>query len=237
VAYQYFNCKVTDVIDATERTKRFFFRFPPEVDFFFRPGQFIVMDLPIKSKVTNRAYSIASAPDDHNSFELVISKKPAGLGTNYLFHEVKKDSVLQVTKALGKFGLPEPIEHDICFVCTGTGIAPFRSMLFHIYEKKIPHKNIYLVFGNRWKADILYREELEQLEKENSDFKFIPVLSRETQWEGRKGYVHDVYEELFADKRPAYFYVCGWEEMTKEARKRIAEMGYDKKFIRFEVYD
>jgi NAD(P)H-flavin reductase len=237
VAYQYFNCHVTDVIDATERTKRFFFQFPPEVDFTFRPGQFVMMDLPINSKVTNRAYSIASAPDGNNSFELVISKKPVGLGTNYLFHEVKKGSVLQVTRALGKFGLPEPIEHDICFVCTGTGIAPFRSMLFHIYKKRIPHKNLYLVFGNRWKADILYREEFEKLEKEHSDFKFIPILSRETEWQGRKGYVHDVYEELFSDKRAASFYVCGWEEMTKEARKRIAEMGYDRKFIRFEVYD
>jgi len=196
-----------------------------------------MLDLPIQSKITNRAYSIASAPGDNNGFELVISKKPAGLGTNYLFHEVKNGSVLQVTKALGKFGLPDPIEHDLCFICTGTGIAPFRSILHHIYEKHIPHKNIYLVFGNRWKADILYREEFENLAKEHPDFTFIPVLSRETEWNGRKGYVHSVYEELFADKHPAYFYICGWEEMTKEARTRIAGMGYDKKFIRFEVYD
>ena len=158
MAYQYFDCHVTDVIDATERTKRFFFQFPPEVEFSFRPGQFVMMDLPINSKVTNRAYSIASAPDSNNSFELVISKKPAGLGTNYLFHDVKKGSVLKVTKALGKFGLPEPIEHDLCFICTGTGIAPFRSMVNYIYERNIAHKNIYLVFGNRWKADILYKE-------------------------------------------------------------------------------
>jgi NAD(P)H-flavin reductase len=196
-----------------------------------------MLDLPIKSKVTNRAYSIASAPDGDNSFELVISKKPAGLGTNYLFHDVKPGAIVQATKALGKFGLPDPIEHDLCFVCTGTGVAPLRSMLFHIYQKNIPHKNIYLVFGNRWQADILYREEFEELQKKHSDFKFTPVLSRETEWIGRKGYVHEVYEELFSDKRPAYFYVCGWEEMTKEARRRIAEMGYEKKFIRFEVYD
>jgi ferredoxin-NADP reductase len=236
VAYQYFECHVTDVIEATERTKRFLFQFPDEIDFTFRPGQFVMLDLPIASKVTNRAYSIASAPDGNN-FELVISKKPAGLGTNYLFHNVKKGSILKVTKALGKFSLPAPIERDICFICTGTGVAPFRSMLHHIYEKDIPHRKIYLVFGNRWAADILYRNEFEEVEKKHPDFKFIPVLSRETEWTGRKGYVHQVYEELFADKRPAWFYVCGWEEMTKDARIRIAEMGYDKKFIRFEVYD
>ena len=233
MAYEYFNCNVTDVIDTTERTKRFLFQFPPEVEFSFHPGQFVMMNLPIKSKVTNRAYSIASPPDGNNSFELVISKKPEGLGTTYLFHEVKKGSVLQVTKALGKFGLPDPIEYDVCFICTGTGIAPFRAMLHHIYRHNIPHKNIYLIFGNRWKADVLYREEFEELEKEHPDFKFIPVLSRETEWSGKKGYVHSIYEELFADKRPAWFYVCGWEEMTKEARNRIGEMGYEKKFIRY----
>jgi len=237
MSYEYFDCQVTDIIDATERTKRFFFRFPPEIDFTFRAGQFVMLDLPINTKITNRAYSIASSPDGNNSFELVISRKPEGLGTKYLFEEVKKASILKVTKALGKFGLPDPIEHDLCFVCTGTGVAPLRSMLFNIYEKNIPHKNIYLIFGNRWEADILYKDEFEELEKKHSDFKFIPVLSRESQWEGKKGYVHDIYEEIFSDKRLAYFYVCGWEEMTKEARKRIAEMGYDKRFIRFEVYD
>jgi NAD(P)H-flavin reductase len=235
--YQYFDCKVTDIVDATEKTRRFFFRFPDEIDFTFRAGQFVMLDLPIRSKIRNRAYSIASSPDGNNSFELIISRKPEGLGTKYLFNEVKAGDVLQVTKALGKFGLPESIEYDLCFVCTGTGIAPLRSMLLHIYEKQIPHKNIYLVFGNRWKGDILYREELEALEKSHSDFTFIPVLSRETEWDGRKGYVHSVYEELFADRRPASFYVCGWEEMVKEARRRIAEMGYEKKFIRFEVFD
>jgi CDP-4-dehydro-6-deoxyglucose reductase len=237
VAYEYFDCEVTDILDATERTKRFFFRFPKEVDFSFRAGQFVMLNLPIKSKITNRAYSIASSPATDNSFELIISRKPVGLGTKYLFDEVKKGSMLQATKALGKFSLPEPIEYDLCFVCTGTGVAPLRSMLHHIYETNISHRNIYLIFGNRWERDILYREEFEELARKHEEFKFIPVLSRETQWEGMNGYVHPVYEELFADKHPAYFYVCGWEAMTKEARHRIAAMGYEKKFIRFEVYD
>jgi ferredoxin-NADP reductase len=49
--------------------------------------------------------------------------------------------------------------------------------------------------------------------------------------------VHEVYEEIFADKRPATFYICGWSEMLKEARTRLENMGYDKKAVRFESYD
>jgi CDP-4-dehydro-6-deoxyglucose reductase len=102
----------------------------------------------------------------------------------------------------------------------------------------LPHKNIYLVFGNRLEKDILYRQEFEDLERDLPDFKFIPVLSRENPgWNGHKGYVHAVYEDLFSDKRPARFYICGWSEMLKETRQRLEAMGYDKNSIFFEVYD
>ncbi|MBL0339452.1 MAG: hypothetical protein IPP71_00115 [Bacteroidetes bacterium] len=113
-----------------------------------------------------------------------------------------------------------------------------RSILLDIHNRKLPHKNIYMVFGNRWEKDILYRKEFESLEKEMDNFTFIPVLSRENAgWEGRNGYVHAVYEEIFADKRPAKFYICGWADMLKEARQRLEAMGYDKKSIKFESYD
>jgi CDP-4-dehydro-6-deoxyglucose reductase len=236
--YNYFPCTVVDLIEESDRVRRFFIRFQPEVQFSFRPGQFVMLNLPIASKVTNRAYSIASAPSDDNTFELVISKKHHGLGSSFLFNEVHKGTILQSSMALGKFGLPEIIDADICFVSTGTGIAPIRSMLQHLFAKRIPHKNIYLIFGNRWEKDILYRKEFETMEQKHPEFRFIPVLSRDNPgWSGKKGYVHPVYEELFADRRKAWFYLCGWEAMTKEARLRLEAMGYDRPHVRFEVYD
>jgi CDP-4-dehydro-6-deoxyglucose reductase len=159
------------------------------------------------------------------------------VGTNYLFHQVEKNSVIKVSKALGKFHLPEIIDLDICFVCTGTGIAPLRSMLFDIFNKNTPHKNLYLIFGNRTEKDILYRKELEHLEQKHPEFKFIPVLSRDTNWKGYKGYVHKVYEKMFAHHPEIYFYLCGWHNMLGEAKHRLAEMGYDKKHVKSEVYD
>jgi len=238
MAYQFFDCKVVDVIDESDVVKRYFIRFPDDISFSFKAGQFVMLDLPIPSKVTNRAYSIASSPSDDNTFELAIVINPDGIGTPYIFNHVKAGTVIKCTKALGKFGLPESIESDLCFVCTGTGIAPLRSMARYMFEKNIPHKNIYLVFGNRWMKDILYRKEMEELAEKHPGFKFIPVLSRDNpDWKGKKGYVHPVYEELFSDKRSALFYVCGWPAMIKEARQRIEAMGYDRKQIRFELYD
>jgi len=238
MAYQFQEATVVDIIDENDIVKRFFIKVPDEIPFSFKSGQFIMLDLPIESKYTNRSYSIASAPSDDNIFELCIVLNPTGLGTPYLFNEIKVGSKVMISKVLGKFGLQVPIDHDICFICTGTGIAPLRAQLHDIYNKGIPHNNIYMIFGNRWEKDVIYRKEMEDMENSHPEFKFIPILSRDNEgWTGKKGYVHSVYEELFADKRPAYFYICGWHEMIHEARHRLEAMGYDKKAIRFESYD
>ncbi len=239
MGYEYHPSEVLEVIDESDVVKRYVIKVNKDFPFSFKSGQFVMLDLPIDSKVTNRSYSIASAPSDDNTFELVIVLKEDGLGTPYLFKNIFKGSQLMVSRAIGKFGLPEMLEDDICFICTGTGIAPFRSMLIDIMNKNIPHKNIYMVFGNRWKKDVLYHQEMLDLEQKVPGFKFIPVLSRETTetWNGKTGYVHQVYEDLFADKRPGWFYICGWADMLKETRQRLEDMGYDRKRIKFESYD
>lgn len=236
--YQYYDCEVTDVVEETDIIRRYFIRAPKEIPFSFKAGQFIMLDLPIESKVTNRSYSIASAPHEDGIFELLISLKEDGLGTPFLFREIKPGSIVKVSKALGKFTLPENIDADICFICTGTGIAPLRSMTHDIFKKQTPCRDIFMIFGNRTEKDIVYRKELEELEKKFPCFKFIPVLSRaDENWNGERGYVHSVYEAIFADKRPAYFYLCGWSKMLHEAKDRLLALGYDKKQIRFEEYD
>jgi ferredoxin-NADP reductase len=238
MSYQFYDAKIIDIIDETDSVKRFFVKMPDEMNFSFKAGQFIMFNLPIQSKYTNRSYSIASAPSADGVFEVCIVLKPDGLGTTYKWSNFTVGTEVKVSKALGKFNLKEPIEHDLCFIGTGTGIAPLRSQILDIYNRGIAHKNIYLIFGNRWEKDILYRKEFEELEKKMPGFHFIPVLSRENPgWEGRKGYVHAVYEEIFADKRPATFYICGWSDMLKDARVRLTEMGYQKDAIRFESYD
>ncbi len=239
MAHQYYSSEITRIDDETYNTKRFYFRVPHLEKFDFKPGQFVSLDLPIDSKITNRSYSIASAPNGHNEFELIIVLNPPGLGTPYMWQNYKTGLIVPTAGPMGKFTLPEKIEHDICFICTGTGIAPFRSMTEYILTRSIPHKNIYMIFGTRKMNDMLYRKEMETFQDKHPEFKFIPVLSRETAntWPGRLGYVHPVYEELFADKRPAHFFICGWKAMVKEARDRLIAMGYNKKEIKFELYD
>jgi CDP-4-dehydro-6-deoxyglucose reductase len=227
---------VTKIENETYNTKRFWIQLPDAPSFDFKPGQFVTIDMPIHEKPNKRwrSYSIASWPDG-NVIELLIVLLEGGAGTTWLFNNVHVGSELTLRGPQGVFTLPDPIEKDLFFICTGTGIAPFRSMLHYMKQHNLPHKNVYLIFGTRTQKDLVYYEELKALEKDIDGFQFLPTLSRE-QWEGCCGYVHAVYEKLCAQKQPAQFYLCGWKAMIDEARKRIADLGYDRKAIHLELY-
>lgn len=229
--------KVIRIEDETHSTKRYWIEVPELDSFDFIPGQFVTLDLPINEKANKRwrSYSIASWPDGTNVFELVIVLDKKGAGTNYIFDEVKVGTELLFRGAQGVFTLKEPLDKELFLICTGTGIAPFRSMIHHIKNKNIPHKNITLVFGCRTKDTILYYKEMLELNVTVPGFKYIPTLSREV-WEGATGYVHPIYEELCKDRQPANFLICGWRGMIDEAKQRILDMGYDKKDIHVEIY-
>ncbi len=205
--------------------------------FDFKPGQFVTLDLPIHEKVNKRwrSYSISSWPDGTNVFELLVVLAPQGLGSNYLFNSVSIGTELSFRGAQGIFVLPPHIERDLFLICTGTGIAPFRSMVQHISLHNTPTKNIHLVFGCRHKEDLLYYNELKELEKTLSNFSYHPTLSRE-HWDGSHGYVHPIYLDLCNEKPDADFYLCGWKNMLDEAKRNLLELGYDKKRIHIELY-
>jgi ferredoxin-NADP reductase len=229
--------KVIRIENETPATRRYWIQVPELEIFDFKPGQFVTLDLPIHEKPNKRwrSYSIASWPDGTNIFELVIVLNIEGAGTTYLFNEITVGSELIFRGAQGVFTLPEHLDTDTFFICTGTGIAPFRSMAQYIKLHTVPHQNIYLIFGSRTQQDLLYYNELNELQQNLPGFHYIPTLSRE-EWAGRTGYVHSIYEELCSSRQPAKFYLCGWKNMIDEAKKRITEMGYDKKTIHQELY-
>ena len=244
--------KIIRIEEAIHNTRRFFLEVPELTEFDFKPGQFVTLDLPIHEKPNKRwrSYSIASAPDGTNGFELVISLMEQGAGTHYLFEQVNEGSELIYRGPQGVFVLPEEIDRDLYFICTGTGIAPFRSMAQHILNNNIPHKEIYLIFGCRKFSDTLYEDELRELANDYPSFHFIPTFSREQTDDPsiHTGYVHKVYDEIIQSKMessqnpeikklpPAYFFLCGWKNMIDEAKKKIQGLGYDRKSIHQELY-
>lgn len=216
----------------------FEFEVPGVEDFSFTPGQFIsVIDREDGKEVT-RAYSIAS-PRGGNRFALCLNRVEDGIVSPWLFRLQPGDEV-EMHEPLGYFTLRHP-GHRAVFVATGTGIAPFRSMLLDHLPKTQPH--ITLLFGVRYEQGLLYREELEHLAAQYETFRFLPTVTRPTEsWTGRTGRVQAHLDEALAIRTPEELatvdvYICGLKEMVDDVRKELKQRGFDRKQIIYEKYD
>lgn len=238
--WKWYDSTIIAIEDLGPSTKIFRVKVDTEEVFEFIPGQFVTMDLPIHEKRLKRwrSYSIANAPDQTNILEFCIVKLEGGAATKYLFEEAKIGTSIRFKGPNGGFVLPKEINRDMIMVCTGTGVAPFRSMLRHIANQQIPHQKIHLIFGTRFESGILYRDEFEAMKKAIKGFEYSVALSREANWNGHKGYVHKVYEEAYDTVNPQrHFYLCGWSQMIDEAvAKIIVGLGYDKSQVHYELY-
>lgn len=229
---------VRQIVQATPNTRRYWIQLPQTERFEFAAGQFVTLDLSIHENRNRRwrSYSIASPPDNSNVIELVIVQAaPSTGGSDYIFQEIKKGSELTLRGPHGLFRIPADWNEPLYLIATGTGIAPFRSMLLDLKAKGLrPGYPVHLVFGCRQKCDLLYADEMQQLAEETDWFQYHPTLSRE-KWEGYSGYVHPVYEAL-CQGRPGRFMICGWRAMIEEAKERLFKMGYDRKMLHYELY-
>ena len=233
---------ITQIDTIAPNVRKFILRMPEGQKLEYKAGQFITIDLPIGDRRSQRwrSYSIAEAPvpGGNEELELCIVRSEDGPGTEFLFEAIDVGSTLKFKGPEGAFCLPEHVEKDLVMICTGTGVAPFRSMIRDLKNRKIPHRKIHLIFGTRFEEGILYREEWEELARSDSQFEFDVALSRQTDWGGHKGYVHPIYSEHYSENRDDLkFMICGWTSMIDEAVENLlVKLGYDRTQIHYELY-
>lgn len=236
--WKWYEKELVKVEDYNDTVKRFWIDMGEQV-IDFQPGQFITMDLPISEKRLKRwrSYSIASKSVQDALLEFIIVKVEDGLGSGYLFHDIKVGDTIKFKGPSGGFVVPKNPTYDIVLICTGTGVAPFRPMLYDLFENQKTERNIELIFGTRTEAGLLYRDEFETLERLYSNFTYSPCLSRQKDL-GHHGYVHDVYLEKYQNKRnDVKFLLCGWTQMIDEAVANLTDrLGYDKSQVVYELY-
>ncbi len=196
----------------------------------FEPGQFIV----IHHKGIERSYSISNQPGN-DFIELIVSLNEEGQLTPDLFNKNVGD-VIDISEAKGSFLLPDTPQNGICFICTGTGIGPFKSMIETMLSSSVSLPAIHLVFGNRTEEDILYHEYWKDIEAKQDGFHYYPVLSQSS-WKGLKGYVHSIYSDIAQTNPDLLFYVCGWKNMCVETRQQLKILGFSRRQYKFEQYD
>ena len=158
---------LTSVETVARATK--LFRFTRPEGFAYQSGQFVSIRFTDKAF---RAYSIASHPDEE-FIELLVRIVPGGLGSTVL-DAAKVGDEFSFRGAFGRFGLSENPEAHLVFCCTGTGIAPFRSMIMAeggnslvmgkelrgLRAQELKSRKMTLLYGGRDAEDIAYLDEI-----------------------------------------------------------------------------
>lgn len=220
----------------TPRNKNIQFLLPPGKTMHFKSGQFVQVFVPVEGDKPRRtSYSIASSPIHETYFELCVTHVEGGKSSTYL-HSLKTNDKVTVMGPLGKFQMPEPLQREPVFVCTGSGVAPFRSMISNLIETKFS-KNIYLIFGNRFDGDIIYQKDWEALGGTHPNFKYLFTLSKPEKWKGEKGYVQDKIQNFVPDLKNKDYFICGLSNMINGVQEKLLSLGVPAAQIHFEKFD
>lgn len=248
MAWKWYDSLISRIEEAAPGVRRFWLEVQGDDPLIFKAGQFVTMDLPIHEKRLKRwrSYSIANAPSQTRVLEFVIVRLEGGAASAYLFEQAQVGDAIRFKGPDGNFVLPDDLAgRHLVFVCTGTGVAPFRSMIQDIRERQLPYGSLHLIYGTRYAEGILYRDEFERLSQEMPNFRYSVALSREADLTAGafgfpvvKGYVHQIYMEAYPTPQPDRdFYLCGWSNMIDDAvANLLVKLGYSKQQIHYELY-
>ena len=111
------------------------------------------------------------------------------------------------------------------FVAGGTGFAPIKAMLEHLFHHGVDRPMV-LYWGARSLADLYLPELPSRWQQEQPNFTFIPVLSEPgpaDNWPGRTGFVHQAVLDDFRDLSGYQVYACGAPPMIDAARRTFTQ--------------
>jgi ferredoxin-NADP reductase len=253
--FQTLTARLLHSIPLSESTKHLEFEVIGVTRFGFVPGQWLSIKAttPEGEEIT-RAYSIASPPED-GRVALCLNRVHEGFMSNHLC-SLTEGAEITFQGPFGNFILHPPMR-DTIFIATGTGIAPFRSMLRWLLAEPERHqrRELSLLFGARTEKDLYYRDEFEELATAHRNFHFLPTLSRPAvEWQGLRGYVQEHVKEIVSgrnkddrneeapnndagDKKEMHAYICGLDKMVTANRELLKNLGWDRTSIRHEKYD
>ncbi len=237
--FRTFDARLVRSVPLSEFTKHLELEVNGVTRFGFVPGQWLsVKTTTPDGEEMTRAYSIASPPSGNGHVAFCLNRVDDGFMSNYLC-SLNAGAAISFQGPFGNFILHLPAR-DTVFIATGTGIAPFRSMLQWLLAEQDRHqgREFWLLFGARREQDIYYREEFEQLAANHVNFHFLPTLSRaEPDWKGLRGYVQEHLPAIVGTRTDMHAYICGLAKMVKANRELLKSFGWDRTSIRYERYD
>ncbi|MBR0112879.1 MAG: 2Fe-2S iron-sulfur cluster binding domain-containing protein [Clostridia bacterium] len=239
--------KVAEVIERASDCKSF--RLVPDTEkgteslAYFGAGKYLTVFETIGGIPLTRAYSISSSPKNslEGFYELTIKRVDGGLMSNYILSNWQVGSSVEVSAPSGNFEY-QPLRDAGTVICLagGSGITPFVSMANAVSDGDEDF-NLVLLYGSRNPDNILFREELDALEKKCDKIKIVHVLSDTPDEDmpagAEKGFITADLIKKYAPADGNYsVFICGPQQMYDFLEKETAKLGIERKFIRREMF-
>ena len=234
-----FTSKLKEKETLAEGTMGFYFAKP--AGFQFKPGQYLditLVDPPETDAEGNiRSLSIASAPEDER---LLVATRMRDSAFKRVLRMAPPDFEVNIEGPMGSFTLHNNPAKPAVFLAGGIGITPFSSIVRHAAHAKLPHK-LHLFYSNRRPEDAAFMPILKELEKENSNFKFIPSMTEMNKsahrWSGETGFIdRDMLVRHLPDLEGPIYYIAGPPAMVAAMRQMLNAAGVDEDDLRTEEF-
>lgn len=202
-----------------------------------------------------RAYSMANHPAEGNivMLNIRVATPPwdraankwmtvnPGICSSYIFSQKPGDKVM-LSGPYGEFHI-NPTQREMIYIGGGAGMAPLRSHIFHLFHTEKTNRKVTYWYGGRSKRELFYTDQFREIEDEFPNFKYNIALSEplpEDNWDGRKGFIHQVLFDEYLGKHPepdeVEYYLCGPPLMNAAVLKMLDDMGIPSENIRFDDF-
>jgi len=208
------------------------------------PGQFFSVDFRHQGEEKSRSYSASGRVDDlrqNREFRFAITAVPNGAASSYFFNAEPGDRA-KISGPFGALVLPRVDPERYLLVGTGTGVAPYRTMLPELEQRMQanPGLRVELVMGVRTPAELIYGEEFQAMAERYPGFRFHACYSREMP-QAPAGYEHAgrvqvMYQALEPDPQRDMVYLCGNPQMVDESSEWFTERDFSARNLKRERY-
>jgi glycine betaine catabolism B len=232
--------RVAQVFDETPnvRTFRLTSAAGPRLPFDFLPGQYLNLTLIIDGKKVRRSYTIASPPTRAGYCELTIKREERGLASRHLHDTVRAGDVLDILAPSGRFTFTGAESGSVVLVAGGVGITPLMAQIRYLTDLSWPGE-IYLVFSVKTERDIIFRDELEALQRRHPNLHVTVTLTRDADpgWTAERGRITPaLLARAVPEIATRLVYICGPTEMTDPTRQMLRDLGVTDEAIRVESF-
>ncbi len=226
--------RVLAVTDETPEIRTF--RVERPAGFAFRPGQFLMVRVPVDGKDEARCYSISSAPEVSGYLEISVRRQ--GRVSGALHETVRAGGVLPVRGPGGDFVYPEERDVPLVLHAGGVGITPMISMLRHAVKAE-PGRPVTLLYTARTEEDVAFRDELVLLAKRSPGVRVYVTLTRS---EPKTGFLTGRMDapqiaRCVPDAGKAIHLICGPGPMIESLQVALKGLGVPPDRIRFEAFE